>query len=150
MAGNAIVKISRRVKQIRKAHPSMTFRAAQKQASREYNAGKLGRVSGTKKKSAASNKTRKKSVSGRRKVSGVRKSRPRTKRNAPAKRVSGMGTIGAINSTLRSQRKALEDRLGKQLVSQYKATTARSRKKIAKNVKETKAKIRTVTKAISQ
>lgn len=56
MAKNAIVKISARAKQIRKAHPSMAWKAAIKKASAEYRAGTLG--SAPVKKAAAKKKFR--------------------------------------------------------------------------------------------
>lgn len=45
--GNAIVKISKEAKRIRRIHPSLTWRQAIKKASQRYNAGSL---SGTAKK----------------------------------------------------------------------------------------------------
>lgn len=51
-ANTALAKIQKRVKQLRKDHPNMKFRNAQKQAGAEYRAGKLGAVRSTAKKAA--------------------------------------------------------------------------------------------------
>ena len=62
---SAIEKIGKRTKQIREAHPGISFRSAQQKASAEYRAGKLGAVrkkSAPKKKAAKKKAAKKKSL----------------------------------------------------------------------------------------
>lgn len=72
MAGNALKKIVARVKQLRKKHPNAKYKTLQKQAGREFKAGKLKakRKPATKKKTVRRKASRKKSTG--RKVGAVR------------------------------------------------------------------------------
>lgn len=75
--GNVLVKIGRETKRIRKAHPGMSFRAAQKKATSAYHHGTLG---GTKKRRAKRAKPHKKKHTAKRKSAPKRKSRKRMTR----------------------------------------------------------------------
>ena len=112
-------KITRRAKQIQRAHPKMKYVDAQRQAGREI---KKGKKVGTIKKKA-------------------------TKRKAPAKRFKTVKTVsvrkrvGTAKPTA-SKRKVLEDKLGREYVRFYNETTIRgtdiSRKKMAEIKRELK------------
>jgi hypothetical protein len=86
MSVATLKKINTRAKQIRKAHPGKSWKAAQKQAGREVSSG---RVSGVKKKR-------------RKKIGAVAHHKPRIKKAAPkyyAKEVHEVRRVGAIRYT---------------------------------------------------
>jgi hypothetical protein len=88
MATNTLKKINTRAKQIRKAHPGKSWKAAQKQAGKEVSAGKVGRVA----------KRRK----AKKKVGSVAHHKPRVKKAAPkyyAREVHEVRRVGAISYT---------------------------------------------------
>lgn len=103
---NALAKINARIKQLKKASPGISHRTAQKKASAEYKAGKLGKVPAAR-KAVKPLKKRVTKVKARTVViAGTRK-----KKAAPRKKSSGGGgfSIGAIAmGKLSSEVKALE------------------------------------------
>jgi hypothetical protein len=87
MSTATLKKINTRAKQIRKAHPGKSWKAAQKQAGKEVSKGKVGRA------------TRKKA---RKKVGKVAKHKPRVRKPAPkyfAREVHEVRRVGAISYT---------------------------------------------------
>lgn len=112
MAGNALVKISRETKRLRKKHPGMSFKSAQKKAASNYRSGKMGAPKKSHpKKHKRKHKARKRSHKRKRStrtvvvVSGThafakakvgtrrrrKRSRPRYKVTHKVRRVSGSG-----------------------------------------------------------
>lgn len=134
---NALRAINTRAKQIRKAHPAMKYSTAIKKASAEYRA-----------------KGKKKS-SPKRKVSGVKK-KPAAKKIGRASSkprkvgtiASGKVSIGSVRQTARAQKKALEERLGREMVRHYNAKTKTEKRKVGKTIRETKRKITIVKKML--
>jgi hypothetical protein len=87
MSATTLKKINTRAKQIRKAHPGKSWKAAQKQAGKEVSKGKVG--------SARRKKTRKK-------IGKVAVHKPRVKKAAPkyyAREVHEVRRVGAISYT---------------------------------------------------
>lgn len=87
MPASTLKKINTRAKQIRKAHPGKSWKAAQKQAGKEVSSGRVGSVG----------KRRK-----RKKVGAVAHHKPRMKKSAPkyyAKEVHEVRRVGAIRYT---------------------------------------------------
>jgi len=79
MANNAITKISARAKQIRKKSPAKSWKACIKEASRDYNGGRLGAA----KKVARKKKRVSRKVKYRQTGMSNRKSDARVKANVP-------------------------------------------------------------------
>lgn len=145
MANSAIQKISRRAKQIRKAHPSKAWQSCIKQASGEYKSGK---ISGT------SSKPRRRKVA--KKKSAPRKRAPRTRKVTGVKRTTRRSipkskkTIGAVRSTIREQKGILKERLGDAMADQWSATTKREKKNIGKRVSMLKSQIKSLGSVINK
>lgn len=155
---NIIKQISARAKQIRKAHPSMKWTNAIKQASKELK-GKSKPGSTRKKSGTAAKKKAAKKVSLHQTGSSNKKRDRKRVARTPGKRVSKTGKVyyerrknrsdkpgslsGVSASTLKSAlRVQLEERLGKSFVQMNKATTKRAKKKIQKNITSIKAELR--------
>jgi hypothetical protein len=125
MASNTLQKITTRAKQIRKAHPSMTWSSAVKKAGAEYRGGK---ISGTRKKKTVGFTSRKKSH-GRR-IGAV-----------PS---GGTGeTVAGLEAQIK---KKLTEQLGWLLVQQRTAPTKTARKKLAPKIREITNKLRALKK----
>lgn len=88
---SALKKISARVKQLRKKHPKSQFRTLQKQAGREYKAGKL--------------KARRKSVAKRKAAPKKRRRVGRVARVARVARVSRVSQVATVSRVVRRPRK---------------------------------------------
>ena len=130
MANSAIQKISRRAKQIRKAHPSKAWQACIKQLRANINPGRFpGHV--PKRASVERSKRNPLPGSGRRVYGRYRQKVKRATRRATPK---SKKTIGAVRSTIREQKGILKERLGDALADQWSATTKREKKNIGKRV----------------
>lgn len=96
MAGNALAKISRETKRIRKAHPGMSFRSAQKKATSNYHSGAIG---AKKKRHTKKSHAKKRTHKPRRKVH----KRKRSTRTVVV--VSGMHPVGRTRARAHKKRK---------------------------------------------
>jgi hypothetical protein len=116
---NAIVKISKRAKAIRKAHPQMAWKSAIKKASSEYRGGSLGKA----KKHAPKKKHHAKAVKGVGRV----------------KSAHAHQTTAGLKAKLRQQ---LEGKLAALSVRHFKANTVRETEKVAKEMSRVKKELR--------
>ena len=124
---NTIVKISRRAKQIRKAHPSIKWQSAIKQASREIKAGK---VSGTHKRKV-----------GRVKKSSRKKVISKLKR-AHAAEGKQLNKLGSVSQHMSHARAMLKEQIGWNEAAKFTAPKKSSKNKIQKKINALKAKYR--------
>lgn len=118
---NPLDKYRRRVNQIRRQHPKMSYESAREQASREF---KRGHVSG-------------------------RKSKPKSKEKA--RRVGAkyrvyheVKKIGSVSDTERAYREQLKQKLAWELLAKESAQNVKDRKKAAAAIAETKKKLHAV------
>ena len=136
---SAIEKIGKRTKQLRKLHPSLSFRAAQKKASAYYRAGKLGRV---KKKAAPKKKHTKKRKAISRPLR--RRSHLGAANNGSdkfdSKRVNI--TVGGIQRSEAQLKKMIAEKIGWYEAAKISASTAKSKNAIQKKINALKARYR--------
>jgi hypothetical protein len=134
MASTALAKINARVKQLSKKHPGKKRVTLQKQAGKEYKAGKLGgvrrkRVAGAKKH----HKAHKKAVGSKRysrRVGAIRTNKDTTDRK------STNITIGSVSSHLAAAKKKLRDEIGEKSAARLTAKTAKQKRVLAKTIRE--------------
>lgn len=107
-------KFTNRVAQIRKAHPNMAYKTAQKQASRELKSGKKIGGTTTRKKAAPRKKTRKKAAA------------PRV-----IKRTDVYETIGSMKSKVCKQ---LEAKYGDLAIKRRNATRKTDKRRYTKEM----------------
>ena len=126
----ALAKINARVKQLQKKHPNTQRKTLQKQAGKEYKAGKLG---GVRKKSA-----RKKSA---RRVGAVKKkSAPRVSSHndgIDSKRTTI--NIGSVHHHLGSAKRALIQDIGMKEARMLTLKKAADKRKLRKQIAEKKS-----------
>jgi hypothetical protein len=147
-------KVMKKKAQILRAHPNYSKGRALKEA---WAATPRPRGSGVKKKAA---KKRKVGAVKKRKVGSVKKrASPKRKRVAGVKKrivrstrttTTAMTGMGAIKSQARQTKKALEDKLGKEMVKQYNTKGVTAKRKGAKKVSAIKQQISSVNKIINQ
>lgn len=134
MAANALKKISTRTKQIRKAHPNMSYQVAHKKATSEYNSGK---ISGVKRKSKKRPPAKKKAV---------RKARKKAVGTAPKYKVvhevRRIGTMPEVRRAMKDSEKVIKAELGWQYVNIKTAKTAKDKKRYQKRAKELEADLK--------
>lgn len=121
---SALTKITTRAKQLRRIHKTMTWKAAVKKASEEYNRGGLGR------KSAKRRAPVKRKVKRARRV-GVAK--------PAAVRGSSNMTIGSAKQFIKQQ---LKDKIDANVLRKFHARLKRDKKKFQKVITATKAELR--------
>jgi hypothetical protein len=128
---SALAKINARVKQLAKKHPGTKRVTLQRQAGREYREGKLGRVSGAKKR-----------VSG--KVLGKSKRRKSTRRKTTVTsvRVKSVGKVGSVASHMSMAKKLLKEQIGWAEASRFTAVKAKSKRELAKRIAKLKTEYR--------
>lgn len=125
----ALAKINARVKYLQKKHPKTQRKTLQKQAGREYRAGKLG---GVKKKTA-----RKKVV---RRVGAVRKKSPRvSSHNDGIDSKTTTIHIGSVHHHLGSAKRALRHEIGMKEARLLDVKKAAEKRKIRKQIAEKKS-----------
>ena len=126
---NALAKINARVKQLQKKHPKTQRKTLQKQAGREYKAGKLG---GVKKKTA-----KKKTV---RRVGAVRKKSPRvSSHNDGIDSKTTTIHIGSVHHHLGSAKRALIHDIGMKEARMLTLKKAVDKRKLRKQIAEKKS-----------
>lgn len=131
-------KITTKAKQIRKAHPSMKWTAAIKQASATLK--REGKIGGAK-------ATRKPTRPAKRKKVVRAKARPRRKIGSRmAVRVAGV-TKRKRKGPGKSSLQILKDRLGSLYVKYYMTQSISETKKLSKQITEVKKKIRSYQKS---
>jgi hypothetical protein len=114
----AIEKISKRAKQLQKKKPNAQWKNLIKEASREYNNGKLGSA-----KSPA------------KKVSGMRSKKKYAVESQMNSRAGAGLTIAAAKHFIKAE---LERKLGVKEVALFNATTKTAKKNIRKDIAEIK------------
>ena len=125
----ALAKINARVKQLQKKHPKTQRKTLQKQAGREYRAGKLGGV----KKHVA----KKKAV---RRVGAVRKKSPRvSSHNDGIDSKTTTIHIGSVHHHLGSAKKALIHDFGMKEARMLTLKKAADKRKLRKQIAEKKS-----------
>jgi hypothetical protein len=139
---NALKKINARVKELQKKHPNTQRKTLQKQAGREYKAGKLGGLYSSGKK--------------RKKVGAVRRTASRKAAVKRAKRlhaaegrlhtregraIDALGSVptGTLMSKLRAK---LKEEIGFNEAAKLSARTASSRRNIQDKINDKKAMLR--------
>lgn len=127
MASTALEKIRRRTKQIMKAHPNKSFRAAQKEAGREYREGH--KPKGTRKKPAKKKAAKKAGRVGK-------------LVNYKGGSVS-VGAVPTSGDAKRSIVNSTKEQLAWKLLAQSQAKTKTDKRKAAKVVQLLKKKLRT-------
>jgi hypothetical protein len=132
----ALKKINARVKELKKKHPGSSHHTLQKQAGKEYKAGKLGRTKkhATKKKHHAVGK--KKSHKTHRPRIGTLRGKSHQD-GVDRKKVDI--TIGSVSSHLAAAKKKLLHEIGKDEALKITAKKVRTRKKIQKRINDKKA-----------
>jgi hypothetical protein len=140
----ALKKINARVKALAKKHPGSKRVTLQKQAGREYRAGKLG---GARKKKVG--KVKRRSVVGKKKVGKVkRRSRVGAARRGPSNGADRFDnkrttiTVGSISSQTSKLKAQIAERIGWLEAMKMSATTAKSYNGYQKKISELKAKYR--------
>ena len=139
MATSAIEKIGRRTKAIRKLHPKLSFRAAQKKASAEYRAGKLGGVKKKRRPVAKKKRARKVSSKPLRKRSRLGAASNGSDR-FDSKRVNI--TVGSLSSQESRLKKTIAEKIGWYEAALMGAKTAKSKRAMEKKIRELKARYR--------
>jgi hypothetical protein len=125
----ALAKINARVKYLQKKHPNTQRKTLQKQAGREYRAGKLG---GVKKKTA-----RKKVV---RRVGAVRKKSPRvSSHNDGIDSKTTTIHVGSVHHHLGSAKRALIHDIGMKEARMLTLKKAADKRKLRKQIAEKKS-----------
>ena len=125
----ALAKINARVKQLQKKHPKTQRKTLQKQAGREYRAGKLGGV----KKHVA----KKKAV---RRVGAVRKKSPRvSSHNDGIDSKTTTIHIGSVHHHIGGAKKALIHDIGMKEARMLTLKKAADKRKLRKQIAEKKA-----------
>lgn len=132
---NAILKISKRAKQIRRAHKNMTWRACIKQASGEYNRGRLG----ASRKHSVKRTIHRSKKPVRRKVSAVS--------TAPRKRVTAniqVGKLGTVPAgTLAAElRRRAKERIDRAIVRKFHATRKTDKRRIQREITAAKSELK--------
>lgn len=119
---NALSKITTEAKKIRRAHPSMKWSQAIKQAGAKYRAGKIGSAPAAKVGKA---KKRRRTV---------------TVKKTVTRRVKVGSAIGAVSADvhLRAARDIVKTALGTALAKQYAASTKMEKRKIGKQIADLK------------
>jgi hypothetical protein len=132
MAHSHLKAITTRAKKIYKAHPSMKWTSAIKEASRQLK----GKSVGTKKKKT------------RRKVSGVKKVKRATAvrkvKRLHAAEGKAMRSLGSIATTKRHLKNQIEEKLAWGMLQQHTAKTKRMKRKIGKKLLNYKRELRSL------
>lgn len=131
MASTALKKINSRAKQICKAHPGKSYRAAQVQAGREYREGKM---SGVKKKKGKAKKRR--GRMGYAKVHNFKKPRRMVNVTHYAE-----GVVGSVSYHRSQAKKQIEGRLSKTLLQLEKRPKAKIKRKLIKKKQRYKSQL---------
>jgi hypothetical protein len=141
---NALKKINARAKAIRRAHPAMSYRAAQKKAGAEYRGGK--KVSGVKRKKKKASRPLYRSsfaIGGRKKKKRVGGVSAVTKlRKAHEKEGLLLSQIGSVSVQRSRLRRGYEGALSMVLLALEKNPTASHKKSLLKKKAELKRRIR--------
>lgn len=130
---NALAKINARVKVLAKKHPKSKRTTLQKQAGREYRAGKLGRV----KKKRVVGAKKKRVARGYGKVRKKRVGAIRTNRDTTDRKNTTI-TIGSVSGHVSAAKKRLQYDIGMAEASKLNAKTKTSKRKIQKRINEKK------------
>jgi hypothetical protein len=139
---SALQKINARVKVLKKKHPNSKHTTLQKQAGKEYKAGKLGGVKHShkrKKKVGAHTHRKKKSVGTHHRRVGTLRGKSHQD-GVDRKKVDI--TIGSVSSHKAAIKKKLIHEIGVEEGRKLTAKSARVRKKIQKRITEKKAEFR--------
>lgn len=145
MAATALKKITTRAKQIRKAHPSMSWVGAVKKAGAEYRGGK---VAGKKKKRRVGAV---KSGGSRTSTGGARNNRTSTggaRTSTTGNRTSTGGAkttnvrIGTVANHLSIAKRGMREQLAWMLLAKDQAKTKTAKRKIGKRITAVKSKLR--------
>jgi hypothetical protein len=143
---SAVEWITRRAKQIRKGRPNMQWKSAVKSATSDYYREQPRVVSGTKKRKVSGTRKSPKKRAVKRKVSGVKRARPRK----VSGKVSGKNLVagkkfsqrmGEVTLSVREQKDIIKGALGEFMARQYLATTKPEKKKLGKKISELKRKL---------
>jgi hypothetical protein len=118
---NALKKINARVKHLQRLHPNTSRKTLQKQAGREYRAGKLGATSTVKRKRPAKKKTER---------------RKAIKKIKSAHAVEGRAikSLGSVAETTRHLKNQLENQMAWGLLAVSQAKTKTAKRKIKKRL----------------
>lgn len=124
----ALQKIITRAKQLRKASPSLTWKAAVKKASAEYRASGAGNGA-----------TKKKTVT--KKVKRSKSSAPRSGSSVPRTGTRAIDKASAA-SLLSLLKKRVTEKIDKAVVRKYHATTKKAKRDLQKAINAGKAQLR--------
>lgn len=152
---NALQKITKRAKQLRRIHPKLSQADAVKKASADYRAGRLGAVPGKKKKPAsrqtgtsdkyADIRRKAKPPGKRRSASGSTYTERRKNRSDMPGKLTGTGSSGLQRATLgqlqSAARKKLMDQLNNLVVRKYHAKTVRETRQLQREISAIKRKL---------
>jgi len=137
---NALSVINKRVEQLAKKHPGSKRTTLQKQAGREYRAGKLGRIRKPAKKKSH---TRKKAARPKRRVGAVN-TKSRTHTDANKFKSVNIG-IGSVAGHLSAARRLQVHKLGILEAKKFTAKTAKAKRHLTKQIVKAKATIRKIS-----
>lgn len=134
---NAIVKISRRAKQIQRS-TGKAWNLCIKQASAEYRSGKIGAA----KKPWRQTGTSVKRIDRQRKAKPPGKRKSKTGKTYYERRKNRSDVPGSITGLKAAVRSRLKEKLSKQLLQREMATTKTKRRKASKAISETKGQLK--------
>jgi hypothetical protein len=157
MAANALVKISKRTKQLKRLHKKLTHKQAQKRAVQDYRAGKLGRV----KKKAAKKKSAPKKRKAGFSYKGGSVSIGRTKRKPARRRVGDAviydtprrmtdvthyagGSVGSVRKIETHLKHQYKGQLADTLLKIDQSKTAKAKRKLLKKKADIKRKLNNI------
>lgn len=139
MPTNALDKIRKRTKAIQRAHPKLSYQAAHKKATGEYNSGK---IAGVKKKGKA-RKSKAKKAAPKRKA--WKKSVGTAPKYRVVHEVRQIGTMPEVRRAMKDSAKVIKAELGWQYVNAKTAKTKKDKNKYLKRAKELEADLKKVT-----
>ena len=149
-AAARLKKITSKAKQIRKAHPSMTWQSAIKKAGKECR-GKVSGVKKTAKKTIGKRPSRVGRVPAVRKKAAKKVGRvPSRVGKAPSRVGKTVGSMGDVHAQARESRRIIEGALGEFMARQYLATSKREKVKIGKKITELKSKLTAINRVIGK
>ncbi len=126
---NALKKINARVKHLQKLHPNTQRKTLQKQAGREYRAGKLGAVRKSRPKKQRAKKAARKRVV--RKVKRLHAAEGRA-----------IKSLGSVSSHLSAARAKIKEQIGWAEVQRFTAHKVSTKRKIGKHIANLKSQYR--------